>query len=186
MNKLVTTLLILLITTQAAGSTFQEPIEGEMFAQSDEPELYCLAMNIYHEARADHIAGQYAVADVVLNRVLDTRYPNTICGVVKDGPVKESWKTKQYPDLDDSKRIYNPVRHKCQFSWWCDGRSDTAHDIDSWMKAQEIAQRLAQSGKYRGITEGATHYHATYVSPKWAPTLDQVGRIGSHIFYRWN
>lgn len=185
MNKLATTLLILLITTSAAGSTFQEPIEGEMFAQADEPELYCLAMNIYHEARADHIAGQYAVADVVLNRVQDTRYPNTICEVVKQGPVRESWKTKQYSNLNDEERIYNPIRHKCQFSWWCDGRSDATHDLDSWMRAQEIAQRLVYLGKYRGITEGSTHYHATYVSPRWISDLDQVGRIGQHIFYRW-
>ena len=169
----------------AQGSTFQQPLAGEVFSQVDEPELYCLAMNIYHEARADHIAGQYAVADVVLNRVQDTRYPNTICEVVKQGPVRESWKTKQYPDLDDSKRIYNPVRHKCQFSWWCDGRSDSTHDLDSWMRAQEIAQRLVYLGKYRGITEGSTHYHATYVSPRWISDLDQVGRIGQHIFYRW-
>ena len=183
--KLIYVTFILLFGTMAQGSTFQQPLAGEVFSQVDEPELYCLAMNIYHEARADHIAGQYAVADVVLNRVQDTRYPNTICEVVKQGQIRESWKTKQYPDLDDSKRIYNPVRHKCQFSWWCDGRSDSTHDLDSWMKAQEIAQRLVYLGKYRGITEGSTHYHATYVSPRWISDLDQVGRIGQHIFYRW-
>ena len=169
----------------AASSTFQDPIEGELFAEEQSPELYCLAMNIYHEARADHIAGQYAVADVVLNRVNDIRYPNTICEVVKDGYYKESWKTKQFPDLPDSERKFIPIRNKCQFSWWCDGKSDTAHDTDSWMQAQEIAYRLVAQEKYRGITEGSTHYHATYVSPKWAPTLDLVGRIGQHIFYRW-
>ena len=98
---------------------------------------------------------------------------------------KESWKTKQFPDLPDSERKFIPIRNKCQFSWWCDGKSDTAHDTDSWMQAQEIAYRLVAQEKYRGITEGSTHYHATYVSPKWAPTLDLVGRIGQHIFYRW-
>ena len=173
-------------STVAYPSTFQDPIPGEIFTETDSPELYCLAMNIYHEARADNIAGQYAVADVVLNRVKDTRYPNTICEVVKDGKYKESWKTKQYPELPNSERKFIPIRHKCQFSWWCDGRSDTAFDKDSWMRAQDIAQKLVHVGSYRGITEGATHYHATYVSPIWASDLDQIGRIGSHIFYRWH
>ena len=185
MKHLLSIIFILLFTTSVLGSTFQQPIQGEVFTENEEPELYCLAINIYHEARADHIAGQYAVADVVLNRVQDTRYPNTICEVVKQGLVKESWKTKQYAGLRDDERIYNPVRHKCQFSWWCDGHSDATHDLDSWMRAQEIAQRLVYLGKYRGITEGATHYHATYVSPRWISDLDQVGRIGQHIFYRW-
>ena len=58
-------------------------------------------------------------------------------------------------------------------------------DGDAWRKAQEIAYRIVFEKKYRGITEGATHYHATYVSPNWAPELDLVGRIGTHIFYRW-
>ena len=173
-------------STIAYPSTFQDPIPGEIFTEDESPELYCLAMNIYHEARADNLAGQYAVADVVLNRVKDTRYPNTICEVVKDGKYKESWKTKQYPNLPESERKFIPIRHQCQFSWWCDGRSDTAYDKDSWMRAQDIAEKLVYIGSYRGITEGATHYHATYVSPRWASELDQIGRIGSHIFYRWH
>ena len=90
MKHLLSVIFILLFTTSVLGSTFQQPIQGEVFTENEEPELYCLAINIYHEARADHIAGQYAVADVVLNRVQDTRYPNTICEVVKQGPVKES------------------------------------------------------------------------------------------------
>lgn len=181
----LTFIATIFLSAHAASSTFQDPIPGEMYTEFEAPELYCLAINIYHEARADHIAGQYAVADVVLNRVNDVRYPNTICDVVKQGPVRESWKTRQHSDLHESERKYNPVRNKCQFSWWCDGRSDATHNIDSWMQSQEIAYRLVHEGKYRGITEGATHYHATYVSPKWAPTLDIVGRIGQHIFYRW-
>ena len=78
-----------------------------------------------------------------------------------------------------------PVRNMCQFSWYCDGKSDKAKDSDSWRRAQVIAYMLHINRKYRGITEGSTHYHATYVSPKWAPELDLVGRIGTHIFYRW-
>ena len=170
----------------AQSSTFQNVVESELYTEVNQPELYCLAMNIYHEARAELHVGMYAVADVTINRVYDTRYPNTICDVVKDAKMKESWKTKQYPELDDSQRVYIPIRNMCQFSWYCDGRSDAVQDNDSWRMAQEVAYRIVTEKKYRGITEGATHYHATYVSPNWAKDFQLVGRIGVHIFYRWD
>jgi len=144
-----------------------------------------MAKNIYFEAKSELEAGQYAVADVVLNRVADTRFPNTICEVVYEGIHKESWKTKQDPDLPQSERIFIPKRHQCQFSWYCDGKSDKVRDNDAWRKCQEIAYRIVREQKHRGITTGSTHYHATYVSPKWAPELNLIGRIGTHIFYRW-
>ena len=72
--KLVYVCFILLFGTIAQGSTFQNPIEGELYSELDDPEVYCMAINIYHEARADNLAGQFAVADVVLNRVKDIRY----------------------------------------------------------------------------------------------------------------
>ena len=169
----------------AQAITLPNVVEGELYTESSHPELYCLAKNIYFEAKSEPIAGQYAVADVVLNRVKDSRFPNTICEVVYEGPVRESWQTKKQPDLEDAERIYHPIRDRCQFSWWCDGKSDNIKDGDAWRKAQEIAYRLVNDYKHRGLTEGATHYHATYVNPKWAPTLDLVGRIGTHIFYRW-
>ena len=169
----------------AQAITLPNVVEGELYTESSHPELYCLAKNIYFEAKSEPIAGQYAVADVVLNRVKDSRFPNTICEVVYEGPVRESWQTKKQPDLKDAERIYHPIRDRCQFSWWCDGKSDNIKDGDAWRKAQEIAYRLVNDYKHRGLTEGATHYHATYVNPKWAPTLDLVGRIGTHIFYRW-
>ena len=169
----------------AQAITLPNVVEGELYTESSHPELYCLAKNIYFEAKSEPIAGQYAVADVVLNRVKDSRFPNTICEVVYEGPLRESWQTKKQTDLDDAERIYHPIRDRCQFSWWCDGKSDNIKDGDAWRKAQEIAYRLVNDYKHRGLTEGASHYHATYVNPKWAPTLDLVGRIGTHIFYRW-
>ena len=169
----------------AQAITLPNVVEGELYTESSHPELYCLAKNIYFEAKSEPIAGQYAVADVVLNRVKDSRFPNTICEVVYEGPLRESWQTKKQTDLDDAERIYHPIRDRCQFSWWCEGKSDNIKDGDAWRKAQEIAYRLVNDYKHRGLTEGATHYHATYVNPKWAPTLDLVGRIGTHIFYRW-
>jgi len=141
-----------------------------------------LAMNIYHESRSDNLAGQAAVADVVLNRVNDKRYPSTICKVVKQGPVRESWKTRQTPDPTDA--VFHPVRHRCQFSWWCDGKDDVPKQPMAWRKAQEIAYHIVNSDLFRGITEGSTHYHATYVDPKWNRSMLEMGRIGEHIFYK--
>jgi spore germination cell wall hydrolase CwlJ-like protein len=77
------------------------------------------------------------------------------------------------------------VRNACQFSWYCDGKKDIPYEEDEWVEAQMIAWNIMEYEKYRGITEGATHYHATYVKPAWAKTLQLVGRIGAHIFYRW-
>ena len=134
------------------------------------PEVRCMALNIYYEARGSSLADRAGVADVVLNRVKDNRYPDTICEVVKQG-------------LQDANG--NMRRNKCQFSWYCDGRADTPQNEDLWVDAQTLAWNVVENGKYRGLTEGATHYHATYVNPRWASTLQLVGRIGAHIFYRW-
>jgi spore germination cell wall hydrolase CwlJ-like protein len=111
-----------------------------------------------------------------LNRVNDSRFPNTICEVVYEGKQKPSWK-------DPNKMVM--IRNACQFSWYCDGKPDIPNDTDAWVEAQMIAWNLMEFEKFRGITEGATHYHATYVRPSWAKTLQLVGRIGAHIFYRW-
>ena len=148
-------------------------------------DIECLAKNIYFESRSDNLAGRYAVADVVLNRVGDRRYPGTVCEVIYDGKHIESWKTKKNPSLPKSERIYTPVKNMCQFSWYCDGTDDQPKNQELWEDALLIARNILIFGTHRGITEGATHYHATYVNPNWAKNLQQVGRIGLHIFYRW-
>ena len=152
----------------------------------------CLTENMYHEARSDGYAGMYATTMVVMNRVNDWRYPDTICEVVKEGPIKESWTTAQHKQLLEEDRVFYPVRNKCQFSWYCDGRADTMHDEASLYVAKEIAH-LVLSNYYEtdvivDITEGATHYHATSVMPYWVGSRDmaKVTQIGSHIFYRWD
>jgi spore germination cell wall hydrolase CwlJ-like protein len=107
-STIIWTLAVMSISTafaQTQASTFIKPVQGELFTEERQPELYCLAQNIYFEAKSEPLAGQYAVADVVLNRVNDTRYPNTICEVVQEGPIKESWKTKQDTTLSDDERI---------------------------------------------------------------------------------
>lgn len=136
-----------------------------------ETAFLCLALNTYHEAKNQSMVGQIAVAEVVMNRVADRRYPNTVCEVVKQGP--------KYKGSDI------PVRHKCQFSWFCDGKSDIPKNEKAWKKAQDYAYLVLYNRIAIDITEGATHYHATYVKPSWAKTKTRTTRIESHIFYRW-
>ena len=138
-----------------------------MFAEA----LVCLALNIYHEAKNQSFVGQMAVAQVVMNRVQDSRFPHTVCEVVKQGPTY-SWK-KDFP-----------VRNKCQFSWYCDGKSDKVRNKDAWQTATLIAKGVL-SGNLDDFVEGATHYHATYVNPSWASSKTYVTRIDDHKFYRW-
>lgn len=146
------------------------------FNEDQFPQVNCMALNIYYETRSSNLADMYSVADVVLNRVEDTRYPDSICGVVKEG--------QQYSDG-------RMKRNKCQFSWYCDGKNDTPRDRESWKKAQSIAWDMVKWNSFRGITEGSTHYHTTYVNPRWNKSrkgwsITRVGRIGAHIYYRWN
>ena len=131
--------------------------------------LECLAMNIYFETKASSLADAMAVSDVVMNRVYSRHFPNNICDVIYQA-VKHQDGT--------------PKRNQCQFSWYCDGKSDEPKNKTAWEKSRKYASDFYIYSKYIGITEGATHYHATYVKPYWAPTLDRITRIGSHIFYR--
>ena len=164
-------LIIILAFFLSTISTMSSAIEAEgLFTAEDKPEMYCLALNIYYESRSSNRADRMAVADVVMNRVKHTYYPNTICEVVHQGKQHASGAMK---------------RNKCQFSWYCDGRSDKPNNQDAWVEAQMIAYNMIIHKDARGITEGATHYHATYVKPAWARDFALVGRIGEHIFYRW-
>ena len=129
-----------------------------------EKERNCLATAIYFEARGEPEAGQLAVAQVVLNRVKNPAYPNTICGVVFQNQTK---------------------RNRCQFSFACDGRPERVTDKSAWAKAQELARRSVEEQRATFIEEvgSATHYHATYVPPRWAGRMTKTDKIGRHIFY---
>ena len=163
-NAAIAVAIICVAMTSQAGQA-----KG-LFTAEDKPEMWCLAQNIYYESRSSNRADRMAVADVVINRVQHTYYPNTICEVVKQG--------KQYASGA-------MIRNMCQFSWYCDGKSDWPKDTDAWVEAQMIAFNMVVHNDARGITEGATHYHADYVNPRWSRDLQLVGRIGVHIFYRW-
>lgn len=132
-----------------------------------EAAVMCLALNLYHEARGEPLIGQIAVAEVVLNRVNSPKFPNTVCDVVKQG---------QYSGT-------TPIRHKCQFSWWCDGKSDKPTNESEWEQAVNIASILLDK-PHIDIVEGSMYYHTTSVSPYWANHYEKVVTIDNHIFYR--
>ena len=134
-----------------------------------ENDYHCLASNIYWESRNQSLGGKLAVGQVVLNRVEHKRFPETICEVVKQ--------TKFYP----SGKI---DLHDCQFSWYCDGKSDTPveSEMNHYEEAFELAVDLIEDRPI-DITEGATHYHNDKVMPYWADSLQRKSRIDNHIFY---
>ena len=142
--------------------------------------ITCLAKNIYWEARNQSFAGQVAVGLVTLNRVKDPRFPNTICNVVKQGPTRPSWRD---PGL------LVPIKNRCHFSWYCDGKSDEwpLYDVTAVNLAFDIADMLLDEKiSFYDITLGATHYHADYVHPDWSETKEKTVEIDDHIFYKWN
>lgn len=134
-----------------------------------ESALMCMALNMYHEARNQPNIGQLAVGQVVMNRVADSRYPNSVCAVVKQG--------RKYKNG-------TPMRNRCQFSWYCDGLSDEPKNKNEFERAQDNAI-IVLNGWTGGMFDGATHYHADDVSPNWASYKTFIVKINTHIFYRW-
>ena len=152
----------------------------------NEKSVDCLAKNMYHEARNQGTAGQLAVTAVVLNRVNDTRFPDTICEVIYQGPTRESWKTRQHRNLPANERKYYPVKNRCQFSWYCDGKSDKPYDLKQFSYFTKLSRSfLSNELDFIDITDGAVFYHADYVTPSWAKSKKRTIEIQDHIFYRW-
>tara|TARA_Y100001963_G_scaffold35203_1_gene49088 strand:+ start:300 stop:749 length:450 start_codon:yes stop_codon:yes gene_type:complete len=130
-------------------------------------EVDCLALNIYHEAKNQSVTGKYAVAETTMNRVRDKRWPSTVCGVVK--------------------QQRNGV---CQFSWYCDGKSDKPkiHNViekEQWIISIQIAEAVLRYGQI-AVTNGALWYHSVKVKPYWANVYRQTVQIEDHIFYKEN
>lgn len=126
-------------------------------------EQQCLASGIYFESRGESVKGQAAVAQVILNRVRNPAYPDTICGVVYQN---EDW------------------RNRCQFSFACDNIKDRVNSQYHWKVAREVALAVTAGKIWLKEVGSSTHYHAIYVRPAWARTMKKVGRIGLHVFYR--
>ncbi len=133
-------------------------------------EQLCLTQAIYHEARGESEAGQWAVANVIINRAMSKKFPSTLCGVV-------------FQNADQG-------RYKCQFTFACDGRSDYGTEMGAWRRATkmaEVAYREYQEGERPGVVpNSALYYHTTSVAPSWSNKFHRVAAIGSHLFYAAN
>ncbi len=134
----------------------------DLFERVFSKEELCLTQAVYFEARGEPLIGQVAIAEVVLNRVVDPKYPASACKVV--------FQNQHLPN-------------RCQFSFACDGKPDRPKNLTAWERSLKIVA-LVMAGERSGVAKKATHYHANYVAPGWRLRLDKVGQIGRHIFYK--
>lgn len=141
-------------------SWIKNPLPASVFSKAEQT---CLANAVYFEARGENVKGQAAVAQVVLNRVRNPAYPETICKVV-------------YQNQD--------LRNRCQFSFACDGIKDRVTDRASYRTAEQVAMAVTAGKIFIPEVGSSTHYYANYVSPDWARSMKKMTRIGLHIFYR--
>jgi len=141
----------------------QNWLDAQPAAKGDE-EWRCLSEALYFEARGETVKGQFAVAEVILNRVKSTQYPGTVCAVVKQGTGR---------------------KYQCQFTYTCDGYKDVVAEHKAYERVSKVA-RVAIDGTANPLTDGATHYHNLTVRPAWARTFKKTAQIGVHLFYRHN
>ena len=153
----------------AAIAIAAESTGPQRYTTQSERELRCLAEGMYFEARGEPLRGQLAVGRVILNRVASEAYPDTICDVVYQN---------------------DHMRNRCQFSFACDGKPDTIAEYDAWFDIRGYAAWLLANDPKPGSgypvlasLETATHFHADYVSPRWAKFLTLTVHIGRHYFY---
>jgi len=129
---------------------------------SGSAEFSCLAEALYFEARGETVKGQFAVAEVIRNRVKSSRFPNTYCGVIHQGTGK---------------------KYQCQFTYTCDGNPEVINEKAAYERVAKVA-RATIDGKSPDVTHGATFYHTTAVRPSWARKFTNTARFGVHVFYR--
>ena len=153
-------LFLLLLIPSISGVTSDNSI--------DPKQIECLSEALYFEARSESEKGQRAIAEVILNRVLNKSYPNTICTVV--------WEAKFYPsggiDL-----------HSCQFSYYCDGKPEDYKEGNAFVSTYTLSYSIMESTA-TNLTQGATHYHSVNSNPYWTASLVLTTQIGDHLFYR--
>jgi Cell Wall Hydrolase len=156
----VTTSVALLLAAPAQATTGAALQEGD--AANRERALQCLTLAIAYEAGGETDSGKLAVGEVILNRTRHPAYPKSVCGVVFQGSSRSTG---------------------CQFTFTCDGSLSRTLSGRRMASARATAETVL-AGSFTPSVGGATHYHATYVSPYWAPSLIKVGQLGNHIFYR--
>ena len=123
----------------------------------------CLAEALYFEARGETVKGQFAVAEVIMNRVKSGRFPDSVCGVINQGTGK---------------------KYQCQFTYTCDGVPERIHEPRAWERVGKVARAILDGRAPMNLTDGATHYHTTAVNPRWSRTYTKTAAIGVHLFYR--
>ena len=168
-KKLKFKILLLLVLSLLSTKTFSQ---WSIVAGEFDEELMCMAKNIYFEAGNQPLSGKIAVGLVTLNRSMSSQFPDTICDVIYQGEYYTNYKGKEVPIIG-----------QCQFSWFCDGKSDTATDSYTWLQSLAIAEDLLDYTPI-DITEGALWYHADYVNPNWSNYLQRIVTIENHIFYK--
>jgi Cell Wall Hydrolase len=143
----------------------REWIEAQPQATGDE-QWSCLSEALYFEARGETVKGQFAVAEVIMNRVNSTQFPNTPCGVIKQGTGR---------------------KFQCQFTYTCDGRTEKISEKQAYERVAKVARATLDGTEGVGnLTDGATYYHTTSVRPVWARKFKKTAQIGVHLFYRKN
>mgnify|MGYP000878876526 CR=1 FL=1 len=176
--RILLPLMFLLFTVSCGNHTQQDTVELKPVAVTaqrlpEQPvinskDLDCLATNIYFEARGEPHLGKIAVAHVTLNRVKSKSFPNDICGVV-------------YQAKTNSRGT--PIRHQCQFSWYCDGKLEVIDEKDKYEEIRKLAEEIL-SEQQEDVTHGAEFYHSVKVSPFWRTAFTQTVVINDHIFYK--
>ena len=172
--------IIIAITFPVSCSAFGKRVTYAPLSYDYVDEVKCLAQNIYFEARDQTIKGQIAVALVTLNRVESRQFPNTICKVIHQASRYSNGKLK---------------KHKCHFSWYCDGKSDIPRDRIAWKVSKTIARAMLRRtganikhfGKkwdMKDFLNGAKYYHRIDVNPYWNNKMIKVMTIGDHIFWK--
>ena len=129
---------------------------------TDGADWRCLAEALYFEARGESVKGQFAVAEVILNRVDNPDFPDTVCGVVHQGTGR---------------------KYQCQFTYTCDGHKEVIREPRAFEQVGKVAHLMVE-GAPRPLTKGATHYHTRFVTPRWSRVYPKVASIGVHHFYK--
>ena len=149
-------------TVAQTGVIYNQDFLAEQPAAQGGAQWECLAEALYFEARGETVRGMFAVGEVILNRVDNDSYPNTLCNVINQGTGR---------------------KYGCQFTYTCDGKAEVIAEPASWERVGKVA-RMLLDGVPRQLTGGATHYHTKAVNPSWAQRFPRTATIGSHHFYR--
>ncbi|WP_139792918.1 cell wall hydrolase [Pseudophaeobacter leonis] len=146
----------------AEGISFTKAWLDKQPKASGDENFACLAEALYFEARGETVKGQFAVAEVIMNRVKSAQFPDTPCSVINQGTGR---------------------RYQCQFTYTCDGHEEVIHEKRAYARVAKVA-KLVIDGAAPQLTQGATYYHTTAVRPRWSRSFTKTMRIGVHLFYR--